>query len=138
MGLNFIWGNIGDTEESLKGNVELIKKYNTYDQIRTIRPVTPYPGCDLYYEAIQKGLLTGPEDFFDKFKNSDLFTVNFTDIPEEKFYKLLFEANKELIIDHFSHTTKDMEEGNRLIKDFYNLYFKRETNFRGARHYEKK
>ena len=138
LGLNFIWGNIGDTEESLKGNVELIKKYNTYDQIRTIRPVTPYPGCDLYYEAIQKGLLTGPEDFFDKFKNSDLFTVNFTDIPEDKFYKLLFEANKELIIDHFSHTTKDMEEGNRLIKDFYNLYFKGGTNFRGARHYEKK
>ena len=134
MGLNFIWGNKGDTEESLWNNVKLIKQYNTYDQIRTIRPVTPYPGCELYYEAIERGLLSGPEDFFNKFKNSDLLTVNFTDIPEEKFYKLLFEANKELIIDHFNHTTKDMKTANKLIQDFYNLYFKGKVDFRGARH----
>jgi len=138
LGLNFIWGNKGDTEESLRSNVEFIKNYNTYKQIRTIRPVTPYPGSELYYEAIEKGLLAGPEDFFNKFKNSDLLTVNFTDIPKEKFYKLLFEANKELLIDHFMHTTKDMDSANRLIKDFYDLYFKGKINFRGARHYTKK
>jgi len=94
LGLNFIWGNKGDTAESLGKNVELIKKYNTYDQIRTIRPVTPYPGCRLYYEAIEKGLLSGPGDFFDKFKNSDLLMVNFTDIPEDEFYKLLLQLTK--------------------------------------------
>ena len=105
--------------------------------MRTIRPVTPYPGSDLYYEAIERGLLSGPEDFFNKFKNSDLYTVNFTDIPKDRFYKLLFEANKELIIDHYEHTTKDMNSVNRLIKDFYNLYFRRKTTFRGARHYDK-
>ncbi len=137
LGLNFIWGNKGDTEESLRNNVELIKKYNTYDQIRTIRPMTPYPGCDLYYEAIERGLLSGPEDFFSKFKNSDLLTVNFTDIPEEKFYKLLFDANKELVIDYFMHTTKDMEAANSLINNFYELYFKGDVKFRGARHYTK-
>ncbi|MBI2062318.1 MAG: B12-binding domain-containing radical SAM protein, partial [Candidatus Yanofskybacteria bacterium] len=75
LGLNFIWGNKGDTAESLRKNVEFIKKYNTYDQVRTIRPVTPYPGCELYYEAIERGLLSGPEDFFNKFKNSDLLMV---------------------------------------------------------------
>ena len=137
MGLNFIWGNKGDTEESLMGNVRLIKKYNTYDQIRTIRPVTPYPGCGLYYDAIKMGLLSGPEDFFEKFKNSDLLTVNFTDIPEDKFYKLLFEANKELILDHFDNTTKNMAEANELIQNFYDLYFRGKANFRGARHYER-
>jgi len=31
LGLNFIWGNKGDTEESLRKNMELIKTYNTYD-----------------------------------------------------------------------------------------------------------
>jgi anaerobic magnesium-protoporphyrin IX monomethyl ester cyclase len=138
MGLNFIWGNKGDTAESLRSNVEMIKKYNTYYQVRTIRPVTPYPGCDLYYEAVKMGLLSGPEDFFNKFKNSDLLLVNFTDIPEDKFYKLLFEANKELILDHYEHTTKNTEEANNLVQNFYNLYFKGETKFRGARHYEKK
>ncbi len=137
LGLNFIWGNLGDTEESLKGNVELIKRYNTYDQIRTIRPVTPYPGSDLYYEAIRRGLLKGPEDFFDRFKNSDLFTVNFTSLPLDKCYELLFAANKELITDHYLHTTKDMTAAGQLIDDFYRLYFKGEIKFRGARHYVK-
>ncbi len=137
LGLNFIWGNLGDTEESLRGNVDLIKKYNTYYQIRTIRPVTPYPGSDLYYEAIKRGLLSGPEDFFNRFKNSDLFTVNFTDIPLDKCYELLFLANKELIKDHYLNTTKDTEAANQLISDFYRLYFENEFEFSGARHYIK-
>jgi len=138
LGLNFIWGNKGDTEESLKKDVELIKKYNTYDQLRTIRPVTPYPGSDLYYEALNRGFISGPEDFFNKFKNSDLLTVNFTDIPAEKFYKILFETNKELITDYYVHTSKNMNAANNLIKNFYDLYFGNKINFRGARHYVKK
>lgn len=138
IGLNFIWDNIGDTEESLKNNVELIKKYSNYDQLRTIRPVTPYPGCDLYYEAINRGLLSGPDDFFNKFKNSDLLTVNFTDLPENKFYQVLFEANKELIMDYYIHTSNDIRAASDMVNDFYNLYFKGEIKFRGARHYNKK
>ena len=90
VGLNFLWGNKGDSAESLRNNVKFIKKYNTYDQIRTIKPPAPYPGCELYYEAIKLGLLSGPDDFFNKFKNSELLVANFTDIPEEDFYKLLF------------------------------------------------
>ncbi|MFA5878124.1 MAG: radical SAM protein [Candidatus Staskawiczbacteria bacterium] len=138
LGLNFIWGNKGDTKESLRGNVELIKEYNNYYQIRTIRPVTPFPGSELYYEAVRTGLLAGPDDFFNKFKNSDLLTVNFTDIPDQTFYELLFEANKELITDHFEHTRQNEEEADILIQNFYNLYFKGQTKFRGARHYDKK
>lgn len=135
IGLNFLWGNIGDDEESLWNNVKLIKKYNTYYQVRTIRPPGPYPGSDLYYYAINKGLLTGPDDFFNKFKNSDLMVVNFTEIPDHKFYKMLYEANKDLILDHYTHTSKDIKAANQLIKDFYNLYFKGQYNFRGSRHY---
>jgi len=135
-GLNFLWGNIGDTEESLRGNVKIIKQYNAYQQLRTIRPVTPYPGCDLYYEAIRRGLLSGPEDFFNKFRNSDLLLVNFTDIPEKEFYRLLLEANKELILDHFSSTTKDMAQAHAMINDFSELYSGKRLKFRGARHYD--
>lgn len=134
IGLNFIWGNKGDTKESLENNVKLIKKYNNYYQLRTTRPVTPFPGSELYYDAINMGLLKGPDDFFDKFKNSDLITVNFTGIPDKECYELLFAANKDLIIDHYLHTTKNMEEAQSLIDSFYNLYFKGETKFRGARH----
>ena len=136
-GLNILWGNIGDTEKSLKDDVQLIKEYNVYSQLRTIKPPTPYPGCDLYYEAINRGLLTGPDDFFNKFKNIDLLLVNFTDIPENQFYKLLFEANKELILDHFEKTNGDKKDAEQIITTFYNLYFKGDVSFRGARHYDK-
>ena len=81
------------------------------------------------------GLLEGPEDFLEKARNSDLLTVNFTDIPEDEFYRLLFEANKELIIDHFEHTSGDMSKAKELINAFRDLYFKKGYKFRGARHY---
>ena len=137
VGLNFMWGCVGDTESSLRGNVALIKKYNTYYHLRTIRPVTPYPGCDLYYYAIKKGLLKGPADFFDKFKNSDLLTVDFMDIPDAEVYRLLFDVNKELIIDHYENTSKDMDEANSIIESFRQLYFEKNYSFRGSRSYEK-
>lgn len=135
IGLNFIWGEPGDTAETLKESAKFIKKYNTYSQVRTVRPVTPYPGCDLYYYAIETGLLKDPEDFFNRFKNSDLITVNFTDMNNTDMYKLLFEVNKDLILDHFKHTSQDINAANELIEGFYNLYFKGDIKFRGARKY---
>lgn len=137
MGLNIIWANPYDSEQSLWKLVDFIKKYNTYGQTRTIRPVTPYPGSPLYTKAVASGMLDGPNGFFAKFKNSDLITVNFTDIPTEECYKLLFAANTELILDHFLHTSQNMDEAKILIDSFYRLYFEGDYKFRGARHYKK-
>jgi len=138
-GLNFIWGNKGDTEKTLWDNVDLIKKYQAYSQLRTIRPVTPYPGCQLYYDAIAEGKLEGPKDFFDKFKNSDLITVNFTEYSLEKCYDLLYKANMDLITDYALNTPRSIRAQElKLIQNFYELYFEGKTNFRGARHYGKK
>jgi len=133
IGLNMLWGNIGDTEKSLRAGVEFIRKYNTYQQMRTIRPPTPYPGSELYYTAIRQGFLRGPGDFFEKFTNSDLYLVNFTDIPTKRFYELLLEANKELITDHHKRGTGNMEDAEDLIKQFSDLYTGENTKFRGAR-----
>ncbi|PNU21162.1 hypothetical protein C2E25_03765 [Geothermobacter hydrogeniphilus] len=135
LSLNLLWGNIGDTEESLRTNVEFIKRYNNYQQVRTIRPPTPYPGSALYQYAIEQGLLTGPDDFFDRFSNSDRYLVNFTDLPLDRFYRLLLEANRDLILDHYRHTGGDMEEARRLIRQFEDLYSGRNDHFRGARDY---
>ncbi|MBN2421618.1 B12-binding domain-containing radical SAM protein [Candidatus Woesearchaeota archaeon] len=137
MGLNFLWNNLGDSERTLKQNVALIKRYNTYDQCRTIRPVTPYPGSDLYYKLIELGKLKGPEDFFNRFINSDLILVNLMDMPDKEAYQHLLKANTELILDHYKHTQGDMEKANALIRKFKDLYEGRITNFRGARHYNK-
>ena len=128
IGFNIIFGNLGDTMESLRKSMDLLKKYNDFGQLRVIRPVTPYPGSPLYDFAIVKGFLTGPEDFYNKHKNVELLTVNFTDIPEEEFYKLMFEANEEVIEDYYNHFKEEA------IKNFYDVYFKGGLDFRGARH----
>lgn len=128
-GLNIIWGNIGDNAETLKKGVDFILKYNTYAQLRTIRPVTPYPGSPLYYYAIEQGLLEGPEDFYErKHVNSDLFTVNFTEHTLEECYQLLFEANKILIEDYIE------DEKQAYMKQLIKLYLEKDTSFRGFRH----
>ncbi len=49
---------------------------------------------------------------------------------------MLFEANKELILDHYQHTTKDMNHARVLINGFRDLYFGNKVKFRGARHYD--
>lgn len=137
LGLNFIWNNLGDDERTLRQNVELIKKYNTYYQCRTIRPTTPYPGSDLYYKLIAAGKLKGPEDFFNKFKNSDLMLINLMELPDKKAYELLLEINTDLILDHYRQTKGDMREAKWLIQQLADLYAGKITNFRGTRHYNK-
>ena len=139
-GLNLLWGMPGDSAESLQGNVDFIKRYNiTYDQLRTIRPVTCYPGTPLYDQAIAGGKLKGATDFYNRFINSDLITVNFLDnISDEEAYMLLFAANKELILDYQEHTDMSLEAAHALIDEFHLLYFEdHDYSFRGARHYDK-
>ena len=125
---NIIFGNIGDTRETLKKSVALLKKYNDYGQLRVLRPVTPYPGSPLYYEAIKRGLLMGPQDFYEKHKNLELLTVNFTDIPDDEFYRLLYEVNSEIVNDYYEHYKRKM------ILKFKQVYFEKDFGFRGGRH----
>jgi radical SAM superfamily enzyme YgiQ (UPF0313 family) len=47
-GYNIIFGNIGDNRETLKKGVDFLIKYDDGAQMRTIRPVTPYPGSPLF------------------------------------------------------------------------------------------
>ena len=51
--------------------------------MRSIHPVTPYPGTPLYFDAIKLGLLTGPADFYEKYENSDRMTCNFTNVSDD-------------------------------------------------------
>lgn len=128
IGFNIIFGNLGDTRESLRKSIELLDKYNDYGQLRVIRPVTPYPGSALYYTAIERGLISGPDDFYNKHKNVELLTVNFTNLSDNEFHKLLFETNREIINKYYGHIIDET------IKQFYDVYFKEDVSFRGARH----
>ena len=131
VGLNFIWGMPGDNEQTLIDDAEFIKKYNQYDQIRIIRPVTPYPGSPLYYKALSEGKLSGPDDFFEKFKNSDRYMVNFMDIKEADVYRLLLEVNADLIRDHFRNTDGDFAKAEKMISELKMLYKNAEYFYTG-------
>ena len=128
-GFNIIFGNIGETAEILQKGVNFLLKYDDHAQLRTIRPVTPYPGSDLYYYAIEKGLLKDVEDFYEnKHINSDLLSINFTDLTDEEFHRLLLEANKTLMENYLKHK---FERSMEIMKK---LYLEKDATFRGYRH----
>jgi len=136
VGINMLWNNMGDDVKTLHNNADFIIKHTDHDQLRTIRPMTPYPGAPIYYEAITRGMLKGPAEFFRLFKNSDLVTVNFMNVPLNVCYQELFTANSKLILNYQQHTDMTEDEANKLIEDFHDLYFCGHADFRGARHYE--
>ncbi len=127
-GYNIIFGNICETEKSLQSGVKFLLKYSNHAQMRTIRPVTPYPGSPLYYYAIEKGLLKDCEDFYEnKHLNSDLLAINFTKMSDSKFHEALLNANTQLITDYFKNVSKNV------IKRAKELYLEKDVTFRGFR-----
>jgi len=96
--------------------------------MRTIRPVTPYPGCDLFYRAIREGKIKDVEDFYEnKHKNSDLLSVNFTTLTDEQFNKALYDSNSTLINTYFEKQKKSYDTVMKKI------YFDGDSSFRGFR-----
>jgi radical SAM superfamily enzyme YgiQ (UPF0313 family) len=127
-GYNVIFGNIGESADTLRKGVEFLLKYDDHAQLRTIRPVTPYPGSPLYDYAIRHGLLAGAEDFYEhKHTNSDLLSVNFTDLPDDEFHRLLFEANRQLLESYYGHKLAEQ------IATAERLYLRHDAAFRGFR-----
>ena len=131
-GLNFIFGNKGDNKETIKKTVDFLIKYDDFAQKRTIRPVTPYPGSPLYFDAIEMGLLdkdNPAEDFYErKHLNSDLICCNFTELSDEEFYECLRWANTTLMKNYY-----DQQRNTTLAQIDY-LYKEKDVTFRGFRH----
>ncbi len=127
-GLNIIWGNIGDNRETLIKGVKFLNDYSDNSQMRTIRPVTPYPGSKLYYDAIKNGLLKDVEDFYEnKHKNSDLISVNFTPYSDKEAHELLYNANSLLIDEYFERQKIEYQT------QAHDLYHGKNNFFRGFR-----
>ena len=131
-GLNFIFGNKGDNRKTLKKTVDFLLKYDDFSQKRTLRPVTPYPGSPLYYDAIKLGLLNKEnpaKDFYEKkHLNSDLLCCNFTELSDDEFYDALCEANKTLMNNYFD------KQKQSTVQQIDYLYKNKDASFRGFRH----
>lgn len=127
-GFNIIFGNIDETKQTLMQGVDFLLKYDDGAQLRTIRPVTPYPGSPLYYHAIKEGLLKDVADFYEnKHTNSDLMTCNFTKLSDDEFYEALHEANSMLLQNYQKRLLE------RTTQQLDNLYKNKDATFRGFR-----
>jgi radical SAM superfamily enzyme YgiQ (UPF0313 family) len=127
-GFNIIFGNIDENRETLMKGVDFLLKYDDGAQMRTIRPVTPYPGSPLYYEAIKRGLLRDIEDFYEnKHLNADLLTCNFTTLSDDEFHEALMEAN-DILLENYHNRAK--KERKAILR---NLYINKDRSFRGFR-----
>jgi radical SAM superfamily enzyme YgiQ (UPF0313 family) len=131
-GLNFIFGNKGDNKKTIKSSVDFMLKYDDFAQKRTIRPVTPYPGSPLYYDAVEMGLLdkdNPAEDFYErKHLNSDLICCNFTELSDEDYYECLRWANSTLMKNYYDR------QRNSTLAQIDHLYKEEDVTFRGFRH----
>lgn len=127
-GLNIIFGNLGETRASLDSGVDFLLKYEVHAELRTIRPVTPYPGTELYNLAVERGVIKGCEDFYEnKHLNSDLFTVNFSDLTDDEAYAALYSANERLLKSFAAHNESRYKDTLR------KLYIEKDASFRGFR-----
>lgn len=128
-GLNIIYGNIDEPLSAIDDAVEFLLKYDNHAQLRTIRPVTPYPGCELFEIAKERGLVKDTEDFYEnKHTNSDLLSINFTKNSDEEIYNALYKANTRLINRYLEDSKEKMDNV------CHDLYINRNANFRGFRH----
>lgn len=127
-GFNIIFGNVGDNKKTLQKGVDFLLKYDDGAQLRTIRPVTPYPGSPLYYRALKSGQLKDCADFYEnKHVNSDLLAVNFTELSDKEFHAALYAANARLIKNYFRNKQKtSLEEARKLYREL-------NASFRGFR-----
>lgn len=108
--------------------MDFLLQYDDGAQVRNIRPMMPYPGSDLYYYAIEKGLMRDCEDFYEnKHKNSDLLAINFTDMSDDEFHPALCDANKVLLNNYFKSKQADSD---KQLEEFYRGL---DHNFRGIR-----
>jgi len=127
VGMNLIWGNIGEIEADLKNAENFLLKYGRGKELRTIRPVTPYPGTELFDYCVKEGHIKDVEDFYDKHKNSDLFTVNLTPYNDSTAHEMLLTTNSNLIRAYYDKRKL------KAVSEAIGLYRYKDTTFRGFR-----
>jgi radical SAM superfamily enzyme YgiQ (UPF0313 family) len=133
-GLNVMWGNPGDTPSTLGVLVAFLSLYDDGAQLRTIRPVTPYPGTPLFHRAVGEGRIRDTADFYERSHvNSDLPSVHWcteedgAPLSDASVCAHLQEANATLLRRRRQAIARTHAE------QLERLYTQRDTTFRGWR-----
>ena len=127
-GLNMLWGAPGDNLDSLNNNVEFLLRHDDGAQMRTIRPVTPYPGSPLYQDLVKAGTIRDTGDFYEQLRNSDLVCWDMMKCGDLAWANTrLMEANLRLL-DNWRHNV-----GQEHRRQAAALYLDGDEGFRGWR-----
>lgn len=123
-GLNFMWGCPGDTIETLDAAANFIINNNDGCELRTVRPMTPYPGTKFF-----KDLGITVEEFYKKHVNSDLFSYHFMDMSNRDADLAMADCNERIVRSYHEKKLKKMFVE---IHSFYS-WLSEPSKFRGFR-----
>ncbi|MFZ5559775.1 MAG: B12-binding domain-containing radical SAM protein [Patescibacteria group bacterium] len=116
---NFMIGNIGETEETIRKSINLAKKLNT-DTIAFF-VASPYPGTEFYYEAKKLGYFRPDFEWKDfTLVSNNLPPLNLPGLPAEKILYWQKRAYREYYIRPQYIWSKIT--GIRSLVDLKNLY----------------
>jgi len=84
----FIYGMPGENVESIKETINFIKD-NNIDPTEgfCLFVATPYPGTELYNQALERGLIDDEEEFISRLEDATKYLVNFTEMDEKEFLR---------------------------------------------------
>jgi len=91
---NFMFGNFGETKETMRKTIDVAKELNT-DTIAFFQ-TSPYPGTEIYYEALKRGYLRKDLKWKDfALLSKDQPTLNLPGLPPEEVAKWIKKAYRE-------------------------------------------
>lgn len=82
---SFIIGMFGETEKTVKETIDFCRRA---DVTAPMLYVTPYPGTEIFRQAVELGLIPDIEAFLEKMNAADQLLVNLTDMPDKELRQL--------------------------------------------------
>lgn len=82
---SFIIGMFGETEETVRETVEFCEKA---DMTAPMLYVTPYPGTEIFRQAVDRGLIEDVEAFVERMDAADKLLVNLTEMSDRELRHL--------------------------------------------------
>jgi len=82
---SFIVGMFGETDKTVAETVEFCRKA---DITAPMLYVTPYPGTEIFREALEMGLIDDVEKLLESMDAADRLLVNLTDMPDDELIRL--------------------------------------------------
>ena len=117
--LNIIYGNIDEPLDALDKATQFLLEYDDHRDFHTIHFVAPFPGTELFNEAVRRGSIQGVADFYEsKHVSYDLLTTNFTRHNRLDIYRKMYEANSIIVKNHYEHLgRKHIENRYRILRE---------------------